>query len=65
MPGLRYDPEIGILGFDVAVSLVRPGYRVMRRRRLPSPVSGTHRISKEDAMTFVKEKFGAKIGDDE
>ena len=65
VPGLRYDPEIGILGFDVAVSLVRPGYRIMRRRRLTSPISSTHRISKDDAIVFVKDKFGAKIGEDE
>src|SRR3989344_4440150 len=31
LPGVKYDPEIGILGMDVAVSLERPGYRIKKR----------------------------------
>jgi len=28
IPGIRYNPEIGIWGMDVAIVLERPGYRV-------------------------------------
>src|SRR5438067_4059042 len=31
-PGMKYDPEIGIFGMDVAVVIERPGGRVRRRR---------------------------------
>ena len=31
IPGIRYDPEIGIWGMNVSVLLERPGYRVSRR----------------------------------
>ena len=58
--GMDYDPKLGILGFDVCVTLERPGYRV-KRKRLSSRIGKGHRIRKEDAMQFVKEKFGVTI----
>ncbi|MEK6828050.1 MAG: 50S ribosomal protein L5, partial [Nanoarchaeota archaeon] len=32
IPGVKYDPKIGIMGFEVCVTLERPGYRIKRRR---------------------------------
>src|SRR3989344_6685635 len=32
IPGEKYDPKIGIIGLEVAVSLSRPGFRVKRRK---------------------------------
>ena len=61
IPGVKYDPEIGILGFDVAVTLFRRGYRVMRRARLRSTIGHAHRISKEEAQAFVGDIYRVKI----
>ncbi len=33
IPGVKYDPEIGIFGMDVCVSVNRPGQRVKIRRK--------------------------------
>ena len=33
IPGVKYDPHVGILGLDVAVSLYRPGYSIRMRSR--------------------------------
>ncbi len=60
IPGMEYDPKIGIIGFDVCVSLERPGYSV-KKRRIPSKVGKRHLIKKEEAMAFAKEKFGVVI----
>lgn len=60
---LKYDPEIGILGFEVAITLTRPGYRVMKRKKLPRSISKSHRISKEDAMNFIKQEFQVNFGE--
>lgn len=60
-PGMRYDPEIGIFGMDVAVALERPGYRVRRRRAKQHKIPPAHRLSKEDAIAFIKEKFGVVV----
>lgn len=32
LPGVRYDPEFGIYGMDVSVTLERRGFRVKRKR---------------------------------
>ncbi|HDJ95043.1 MAG TPA: 50S ribosomal protein L5, partial [Acidilobales archaeon] len=53
IPGVKYDPEIGIFGMDVCVTIERPGFRVMRRRRARSRVPLRHRVSKEEAIEFI------------
>lgn len=60
--GMKYDPEIGIFGLDVAVVLKRKGgYRLTRRRigskRLPSNMG----IAKEESVKFLTENFNVKI----
>ncbi len=61
IPGIKYDPDIGILGMDVCVTLTRRGYRVKKRKLRPSKVGKSHRISPEEAMEFMKEKFGVEL----
>jgi large subunit ribosomal protein L5 len=61
IPGIRYDPAIGILGMNVSVLLERPGYRVSRRRRRRSRVGRDHFVSKEDAMEFFRSNFGVTV----
>jgi large subunit ribosomal protein L5 len=61
LPGARYDPEIGILGMDVAVTLERPGFRVKRRKIRHSKIGKTHMIKKEEAIEWVKKEFGVEV----
>jgi large subunit ribosomal protein L5 len=61
IPGISYDPAIGLFGMDVCVSLCRPGYRVKWRRRAPRRIPRSHRISKEEAIGFITGKFGVKV----
>jgi len=61
IPGVKYDPEIGIFGMDVCVTIERPGFRVMRRRRARSRVPLRHRVSKEEAIEFISKEFGVTI----
>ena len=61
IPGIKYKPEIGIFGMDVAIALERPGYRVTRRSRTPAKVGKSHRISKDDAIAFFKEKLNVEV----
>lgn len=60
VPGMEYDPKLGVLGFDVCVTLERPGYRV-KRKRLSHPLGKLHVIKKEDAIEFAKQKFGVDV----
>jgi len=61
IPGIKYDPEIGIFGMDVCVSLARRGYRIARRRRARKKIPRCHRVTKEEAMEWVKTNFGVQI----
>lgn len=61
IPGVKYKPEIGIVGMDVAIALERPGYRVSRRSRIPAKIGKEHRISKDDAIAFFKEKLSVEV----
>jgi large subunit ribosomal protein L5 len=61
IPGVSYDPELGVFGLDVCVTLMRPGYRIRRRRRLIRPISPSHRITKEEAINFITGKFGVQV----
>jgi len=54
IPGIKYNPEIGIFGLDVIVNLARPGYRVQRRKRCRSSIGKGHRITKEEAIEFYR-----------
>ncbi|MEM3555348.1 MAG: 50S ribosomal protein L5 [Candidatus Micrarchaeia archaeon] len=60
-PGAKYDPKLGIVGFDVCVTLKRKGWRVEERRRGKSKIGGRHRITREEGMTFAKEKLGVEV----
>lgn len=61
IPGVRYDPEIGVFGMDVVVTIERPGYRVARRRRARSRIPRRHRVTKEESMVLLHELFGVVI----
>jgi len=54
LPGVSYDPDMGIFGMDVCVVLRRRGYRVARRKIAKSKVGKNHRITKEETIEFLK-----------
>ena len=61
IPGTKYNPDIGIFGMDVNIVLVRPGYRIARKSRKRAKIGKSHRITKEDAIVFFKEQYGAEV----
>ncbi|MDP3765089.1 MAG: 50S ribosomal protein L5 [Nanoarchaeota archaeon] len=61
IPGVKYDPKIGIMGFEVCITLERPGYRVKRRRLLARKIPSRHRISKQEAIDFMTKNFNTKV----
>lgn len=65
IPGVSYNPEIGVMGLEASITLERRGYRIKRRRLQKRKIARRHCITKEDAITFMKNKFGVKTGDAE
>jgi len=60
-PGAKYDPKIGMMGFDICVTLRRRGKRVGERRVKRSKVGKAHLVSKEEGIEFAKSALGIKV----
>jgi large subunit ribosomal protein L5 len=62
-PGMKYDPEIGIFGLDVSVSVTRPGRRIQRRDIMSRSIPMYHRITRKEGHEWVKQKFDVEVID--
>ena len=61
IPGQSYDPEVGIMGLQVVVTLERPGYRVKRRKYARRRLGNNHLIKKEESIKFFQDKFKINV----
>lgn len=61
IPGVNYDPSIGIMGLEVCVTIERPGFRIKKRKARKRKIPARHRITKSEAIDFMKEKFGIAV----
>ncbi len=63
--GVKYNPEIGIMGLEACVTLYRNGFRIKRRKLKNKKIPGVHRITKKEAIEFMQKEFNVKIGEEE
>jgi large subunit ribosomal protein L5 len=61
IPGVKYDPDIGIYGMDICVTINRPGQRIKLRRRQKKHLGAKHLLTPEESILFVKETLGVEI----
>ena len=61
IPGIKYDPKIGILGLDVSVRLTRPGFSVSTRSKHKASIGKHHKITPEEAKAFLTKEFGVSV----
>ena len=61
LPGIKYRHDIGMMGFDVTVSLERKGFGVKRRHVQKRKIPSRHKIKKEESIEWVKENFGVDV----
>lgn len=52
-----YNPDIGMMGLEVAVTLEKPGYRVKKRKIKPGAIGKKHALTKEQAMAYIAETY--------
>lgn len=57
IPSVQYTPDVGIMGFQITITLKRPGFRVKVRKVQKRKVKKSHRISRQEAMEFMKNSF--------
>ena len=59
--GERYDPDVGVFGMDVAITLEKAGHRIKHRRLLSRKVPPRHRVTRDEAMDFLRQKFDMEV----
>lgn len=59
--GIKYDPQIGILGLEAAVTLTRPGFSIRTRSRHKAHIGKKHVISKREAIDFLSKEYGVGV----
>lgn len=61
LPNIKYDPTIGVHGFDTTVVLERQGFRTKRRRLRKMKIPANHRITKKEGIAFFKHEFNLGV----
>ena len=61
LPGVKYDPNLGIFGMDVTTVLDRPGYRINKKKRIKGVVGQNHRVTKDEAINFFKNTLNIEV----
>jgi large subunit ribosomal protein L5 len=57
IPGMRYDPDIGIFGMNVNITFEKPGYRIKRRKIQRKRIPHKHQVTTLETTEFMKENF--------
>jgi len=59
--GQKYDPNIGIFGMDVCVTMEKPGYRIKHRRVDRRKIPYRHKVDREEVSKFITETFNVEV----
>jgi len=61
IPGVKYDPKVGILGLGISVTLTRPGYGIRKRSKHKANVGKHHIIKAQEAKDYLIKEFGVTV----
>lgn len=59
--GMKYDADIGIMGFELMTTFTRAGFRVKTRRLNKAKVPQRHRVTKDEVVDFMTENFKVEV----
>jgi large subunit ribosomal protein L5 len=59
--GMKYDADIGIMGFETMATFVRHGFRVKIRNLRPAKIPKRHRVTKDEVINFMKSTFKVSV----
>ncbi len=61
IPGVKYEPQIGILGLGISITLSRPGYSIRKRSKHKASVGKSHVITNQEAKDYLVKEYGVTI----
>jgi len=59
--GQKYDPNIGIFGMDICVSMEKPGYTVKHRRIDRRKIPQRHQVTRDETIKFMTAAFHVEV----
>ncbi|KYK23334.1 50S ribosomal protein L5 [Thermoplasmatales archaeon SG8-52-4] len=57
----KYDPNIGIFGMDVCITMKKHGFRIKHRRIATRKIPHRHRVKKEETIKFFSKAFNVEV----
>ncbi len=61
IPGVKYEPSIGILGLGISITLSRPGYGIRKRSKHKASIGKHHVITSQEAKDYLTKEFGVTV----
>jgi len=61
IPGMEYQRDIGMMGFDVTVVFKRPGKRVTLKKMKQGKIPKRHKISVGEIIKFMRDKYNVEF----
>lgn len=61
LSGMKYDADIGIMGFELMVTFTRPGFRIRSRRLKKSKIPARHKVTKDEVINYLDKEFKVKV----
>ena len=58
---MKYNPDIGVFGMDISITMQRPGYRIKKRRIKATKVPKRHRVTPEDCIKYLEQAFNVEV----
>jgi large subunit ribosomal protein L5 len=57
----KYDPNIGIFGMDICITVEKIGYRIKHRRLDRRKIPHRHQVNREETMAYLAEAFKVEV----
>lgn len=61
LPNQEYDPDIGIYGLDISITMDKWGYRVKERKINPSKIPKKHILTKDESAQYLENNFNLEV----
>ena len=61
LSGMKYDADIGIIGFEVMTTFKRAGFRIKTRVTKKARIPQRHKVTQEEVVEFMKNQFGVSV----
>ncbi len=58
---VEYNPDVGMMGLQVSITLQRPGYRLKDRRSRSSQLPDKQRVKHDEAVAFLEDTYDVVV----